>query len=219
MKADAVTYIGFVQDHSGSMMSNADLAISNFNEQRATLLKEDDDTMENIVTIIEFDEQIHCNIENMPISEVKQMGHWWCGGMTALYDGIANCINNIRLKMDADTRKDKAALVVIQTDGHENASNDYTGEEGRKRINKLIKELEATEKWTFVFLGENIDKEVAVSMGFTAGNTMSHKKSDTLYAYASTTNGLKKFMGARKVGETQVMNWYSDQGDSGDNNT
>jgi hypothetical protein len=214
MKADAVTYIGFVQDHSGSMMSNADLAISNFNEQRATLLKEDDDSMENLVTIIEFDDQIHCNIENLPISEIKQMENWWCGGMTALYDAIGNCINTIRLKMDADKREDKAALVVIQTDGHENASTDYAGEEGRQKINKLINELEKTKKWTFVFLGENIDKEVADAMGFKMGNTMSHKKSDTLYAYNATTNGLKKFIGARKVGKTQTMNWYSNDNDN-----
>lgn len=212
-----MTYVGFVQDHSGSMMSNADLAMSNFNEQRAKLLKEEDETMEHLVTIIEFDDQIHCNVDNMPINEVKQMGHWWCGGMTALYDGIANCINNIKLKMDADKREDKAALVVIQTDGHENQSSDYAGEEGRVRLNKLINELEATEKWTFVFLGENIDKEIAADMGFKAGNTLNHTKGQTLYAYSATSRGLDSYLKSRKAGVTQVMNWYSQEGNSGDN--
>jgi hypothetical protein len=209
MKANAVTYIGFVQDHSGSMFDNVDLAISNFNEQRATLLKEDDETMDNLVTIIEFDDQIHCNIENMPISEIKKMDNWWTGGMTALYDAIGNCINSIRLKMDADKREDKAALVVIQTDGHENASSDYSGEEGRQKINKLINELEETKKWTFVFLGENIDKEIAQQMGFKMHNIMSHNKNDVQYAYAVTSEGLKDYMGARKGGATQSMNWYN----------
>lgn len=214
MKPNAVTYVGFVQDHSGSMMSNADLAMSNFNEQRAKLLKEEDETMEHLVTIIEFDDQIHCNVDNMPINEVKEMGHWWCGGMTALYDGIANCINNIRLKMDADKREDKAALVVIQTDGHENQSSDYAGEEGRVKINKLINELEATKRWTFVFLGENIDKELATQMGFKMNNIMSHNKSEVQYAYSVTTQGLDSYLKSRKDGETQVMNWYNQEGNS-----
>lgn len=218
MKANAVTYIGVVQDHSGSMGSNVDLAISNFNEQRATLLKEDDETMDNMVTIIEFDDQIHCNVENMPISEVKQMNHWWTGGMTALYDAIGNCINNIRLKMDAEKRIDKAALVIIQTDGQENTSSDYAGEEGRQKIKNLIKELEATGKWTFVFLGENIDKEVAANMGFSFGNVMSHDKDETRYAYNVTTDGLKNYMGTRKAGKTQVMNWYNQGGESDNDN-
>lgn len=205
---NAVTYIGFVQDHSGSMMSNANLAISNFNEQRATLLKEDDDTMDNLVTIIEFDDQIHCNVENMPISEIKEMENWWCGGMTALYDAIGNCINTIRIKMDADKREDKAALLVIQTDGMENASTDYAGEEGRQKIRKLINKLEDTGKWSFVFLGQNIDKEVAASMGFSVNNTMSHSTREVRYAYSVTTDSLKKFIGARKIGKKQTKNFY-----------
>jgi uncharacterized protein YegL len=216
LKANAVTYIGFVQDHSGSMSTNVDLAISNFNEQRATLLKEDDDTMDNVVTVVEFDDQIHCNIENMPISEVKQMESWWTGGMTALYDAIGYCINNIKQKMDADKRTDKAALIVVQTDGHENCSSDYEGEKGRQRINKLINELEETKHWTFVFLGENIDKEVIADMGFKLSNAMSHKKGDTVHAYAATADGLKTYMGTRKAGGTYSMNWYND-GNSNDN--
>ena len=42
MKANSVTYIGFVQDHSGSMRNNKILATNNYNEQRAKLLKEDE---------------------------------------------------------------------------------------------------------------------------------------------------------------------------------
>lgn len=222
---DSVTYIGFVQDHSGSMgmkfgdeKSNAELAVGNFNEQRAKLLKEDDDTMENLVTIVEFDDDIHCNIDNTPISEIKEMEKWWTGGMTSLYDAIAYCIKNIRKKMDVDSRKDKAALIVIQTDGAENSSTDYQGEQGRQRINKMINELEDTKLWTFVFLGENIDTKIAMDMGFKMGNTLSHKSGaeNVACAYSVTTDGLGKYMSDRKRGITQSMNFYD--GSSNDNN-
>lgn len=218
MKADAVTYIGFVQDHSGSMSRKRDLAISNFNEQRATLLKEDDETMDNLVTIVEFDDQIHCATENMPISEVKQMDTWWCGGMTALYDAIAFCTNNIKEKMANDKRENKAALIIVQTDGYENQSSDYAGEEGRLAINKMINELEDSKIWSFVFLGENIDKKVAMEMGFKGQNTMTCDSLGVEKAYYCSSRGLSSYMGARKAGDTQTMSFYNPNENNDDDN-
>lgn len=217
--SDSVTYIGFVQDHSGSMAINSKLATDNFNEQRAKLLKEDDDSMDNLVTIVEFDDQIHCNIDSTPISEIKKMDKWWTGGMTALYDAIAHCIENIKKKMDNDQRQDKAALVIIQTDGAENCSSKYCGEEGRLAINKMINELEDTKLWTFVFLGENIDEKTAMDMGFKVGNIMSHGSGmrNVTAAYACSTEGLDNYLSSRKLGETQSMNFYDGNSNDNDN--
>ncbi len=220
MKPDAVTYICFVQDHSGSMKSKKELAIDNYNEQRAKLLKEDDDTMESLVTIVEFDDQIHCNADNMPISETKEMNEWWTGGMTALYDGIGFGINNVKIKMNADERKNKAALFVIQTDGWENASSDYEGEEGRIRIKKLIDDLEETKLWSFVFLGENIDETTAMNMGFKMGNIMSHgsEGESISAAYAATADNLGTYMQDRKRGMTQTKSFYTISDKNSDDN-
>lgn len=219
IQADAVTYIGFVQDHSGSMDNNKKLATDNYNEQRAKLLKEDDETMDNLVTIVEFDDEIHCNVDNMPIHETKKLGDWWTGGMTALYDSIAFCINNIKKKLDEDDRDNKAALVVIQTDGWENASSDYSiDKNGRLRIKTLIDELEATGIWSFVFLGENIDEDVAMDMGFKMGNIMSHKsgQENVQHAYHMSSNGLDTYMKSRKRGATQTMSFYAGDSVTGD---
>lgn len=212
MNSDSVSYICFVQDHSGSMQRKTKNAIDNFNEQRAKLLKEDDEDMDNLVTIVEFDDEIHCNIDNIPIGDIKEMKEWWCGGMTALYDAIAFGINNVKSKMKNDWREDKAALLVIQTDGDENQSSDYPNEKGRLAINKMINDLEDTKLWSFVFLGENISKEVAMDMGFKMGNIKSHKSGDENIksAYACNTQGLDTFMKCRKAGVTQTMNFYDD---------
>lgn len=218
MNANSVTYIGFVQDHSGSMKMNGkdELAMTNFNEQRAKLLKDDDETMDNVVTIIEFDDDVQCVVDNVPIVDVKEYKHWWTGGKTSLYDAIASCIKNIQKKIDEDEREDKAALIIIQTDGHENDSTDYVGEEGRQRINKMITELEDTERWSFVFLGENIDKKVVMEMGMSINNIKSHgsDKDELRYAYASNSDALGKFLHARKCGATQTKNFYDDGNDS-----
>jgi uncharacterized protein YegL len=217
-KANSVTYICFVQDHSGSMYRNATLATDNFNEQRAKLLKEDDDTMDNIVTVIEFDDEIHCNIENTPINEIKELKKWWTGGMTALFDAIAFGIDKTKKKLDADEREDKAALIIVQTDGQENKSSDYAGEYGRIRLNELINKLEDTKIWSFTFLGENIDKKVAMDMGFKASNIMSHKSGryNVKTAYTCSTQGLDGYMKARKRGVTQIMNFYNDDSKTDD---
>lgn len=211
MKPDAVTYICFVQDHSGSMDNKKQLAIDNYNEQRAKLLKEDDDTMEALVTIVEFDDQIHCNADNIPISETKKITEWWIGGMTALYDAIGFAINNVKIKMDTDKRENKAALFVIQTDGHENSSSDFIGEEGRIKIKKMIDDLEETKLWSFVFLGENIDETVAMNMGFKMGNIMSHgnEGESISVAYAATSESLTGYMKDRKRGMTQTRSFYT----------
>jgi len=130
--------------------------------------------------------------------------------MTALYDAIAFCINNIREKIDNDPRENKAALIIIQTDGAENQSTDYAGEEGRKKIKSMLDELDATDHWSVVFLGENIDKKVAMDLGVVADNIMSHKSNETIYAYASTTSGLDTYMKARKRGATKTSCFYKD---------
>jgi uncharacterized protein YegL len=212
MEVKSVTYSCFIQDHSGSMSNNQVLAVNNFNEQRAKLLKEDDETMDNFVTIIEFDDEIHCNIDGEPIADIPKIKDWWCGGMTALYEAIEYGIDRMKRKIDNDPRKDKAVLIVVQTDGMQNPPN----EELRMKVKKMINELEDTKIWSFVFLGENIDEKTAMNMGFKAGNIMSHGSGDEVVAqaYACSTQGLGNFIKARKRGQTQTMSYYTGSGDS-----
>jgi hypothetical protein len=81
-------------------------------------------------------------------------GNYRPGGLTALLDGIGKSIEAIRRKYDQEIREDLASVViVILTDGGENASKFYT----RNLIAETIKELDATGKWTFSFLGADLD--------------------------------------------------------------
>jgi len=212
-----VTYVCFVCDHSGSMKmslengkTKADAAQENFNEYIATLKKESESDMETLVTIVEFDDTIKCTDRHKLIKEVSPMTSYWTGGMTALYDAIAMGINTISKSMDRDDRKNKAALVIIQTDGAENFSSDYSGREGQKRLQKMISELEESGLWTFVFLGENIDKNLAYDIGMTPNNFMKTEATGQSY---TTTNyavnaGLSNYYNSRKVGFTQSKSFF-----------
>jgi hypothetical protein len=73
---------------------------------------------------------------------------------TALLDAIGKSIYSIKHKYADELVEDKISIVlVIITDGHENASRLYTYHD----IAHMIKELDETGKWTFSFLGADFD--------------------------------------------------------------
>lgn len=220
-QADQVTYVCFVMDHSGSMgekvkedITKAEMAKSNFSEQLVALRKETDN-IETRVSVIEFDDIPNIVGVNAEIRELLDTGYhkfkgYWFGGLTALYDAIMEAIDLVKKQMDAEKRKDKSALIIIQTDGQENASKEYPKEEGRITIKNEIEKLEKTGLWTFTFLGENIDKELIHSIGIKAGNAMIYDNSARGYLMAnqSTIHGVKAYYAARKSGLTQTENFH-----------
>lgn len=206
----SVTYVCFIQDHSGSMgdpldgkiggggITKADFQKDNYNEQMEVLRRETDN-METLVTLIEFDDKVKVRYENVPCDEAIDLADYWIGGMTALYDAIGMGIRLVQMKLDADNRENKAALVIIQTDGMENKSVEYS----QKSLLKMIKDLEETKLWTFVFLGEDIDKEILTG-AMSAGNIVAMRA--TTESYNLTKNklsgGLESYYDMRKRGVT-----------------
>jgi hypothetical protein len=215
----SVTYVCFIQDHSGSMgtglnkeslsfkpiegPTKAEFQKDNYNEQM-TVLRRETDNMETLVTLIEFDDKVKVRYENVDVHEAIDLADWWVGGMTALYDAIGLGIKKVQDKLDEDPRENKAALVIIQTDGMENASQEYS----QKQLLKMIKDLEATKIWTFVFLGEGIDQERLTS-AMAAGNTMNiaGTVSDYDKAKKMSAQGITSYYTMRKRGATYTDNF------------
>ena len=140
-----VTYVGFIWDHSGSMSGSDELARTNFNEQLATL-KKDSDKIDYRVTIIEFDNEVKEVVVNRSIDDIKSLEEYWLGGSTALYDAVAIGMSRIDSAMQKDKREDKAALVIVMTDGYENSSTDYDDTDVKAMIEeKSVVEMEATD--------------------------------------------------------------------------
>jgi hypothetical protein len=70
---------------------------------------------------------------------------------------------------------DATATIVIFTDGHENASNEYKFEQVANKIN----ELKGSGNWSFVFVGADIDAwQSASQLNFEQSNVYSSKKDD-----------------------------------------
>src|ERR1041385_3538765 len=152
-KAKPKTRVAIVLDRSGSMGSIREATIEAFNAQVESLRKyaETQDVKVGLITFSDRVDQSHMTLT--PISEFKNLGesyHPW--GNTALYDAVGSAIADLSALPEASD-SDKAFLLVIVTDGMENASRTFNS----KTLATLIKALQQTGRWTFTYTGANQD--------------------------------------------------------------
>lgn len=212
----SVLNVAFVIDMSGSMAGIRNEAIEGANTYLRDL-KDEKDAETTRLTFIAFDDQYEVWNEDQPVTEIEYIGERYMPrGMTALHDAIAKTIGRLDQIMVGDRAEEKA-LVVVLTDGYENASVEYRGEEGRKRLADLVDAYEARGNWTFVYLGANdFDvKKTAVDMGFAAGNAAAYTTSarsvgQTYSNLSAVTNTMKGSSAA------STMDAFSDAGVSDD---
>jgi viroplasmin and RNaseH domain-containing protein len=126
-------------------------AIESLNEYIGGLQNE---KIEGDVTIVAFDSTSGMEVRLVPIVENKSIAYFeplksdvlMPAGMTPLYDAAANVMDR------ALERNNDRTVVVILTDGHENASKEYT----QAKIKSKVELLQA-KNWEVIFLGANFD--------------------------------------------------------------
>lgn len=183
------TQIVCILDRSGSMSSIMSDSIGGFN----TFLKQQKELPdEATLTVALFDDKYELLYDDVDIKKVKEITNkeWFPRGTTALYDAIGKTINNVKathrkLGEEAPAK----VLVCVVTDGHENASKEYVGEEGRRQIQKLIQDCEKDD-WNFIYLAANQDAfEVGSGFGISYGNTYTYTASSAgVFAMSNTLN-------------------------------
>ena len=174
------TIYHFVVDQSGSMSGSEGPTIEGFNSQLKTLqqLKKEHPDNEYIVSVTYFEDEVMDIMKFAPIEQIQLLSreNYRPGGLTALLDGIGKSIESIRKNYDQEIRENLASVVmVILTDGGENASKFYT----RNLVAEMIKELDATGKWTFSFLGADLDAvQASDNLNIRRENIISFSKSN-----------------------------------------
>jgi len=103
--------------------------------------------------------------------------------MTPLYDAIAETIR----ATDEVVAREKATRVflVLQTDGGENASRDFAGGPGRKKVAAMLEERKKR-GWQIVFLAADLGAQgyqMSAGLGFAAGQTIACSKGRTHEAF------------------------------------
>lgn len=202
------TYITIILDSSGSMCTMETEALQMFNEQIKTIKKNND--METYVSLVTFGSNV-----NEPIAwcrnanDVKELTNkeYRPNGGTALYDAVGDTITKY-LKMKDSKDENTSYLMIIITDGEENASQRFIG----TKISKLIKRVQKTKRWTFTYLGAtNTDlSKVQKVFNLSKGNMSGYTGPQGFQGSCGTTGvATTNYLSARQLGETMVENFYS----------
>jgi Mg-chelatase subunit ChlD len=167
--------IWYLLDRSGSMGSIAEFVVQGFDEFVAEQRKEQGVAT---MTLVQFDgEDVHdVLIDAEPLDRVRSIaGRFEPRGMTPLYDAIGAILDRAEAHLERSGGEAADQLVVIMTDGMENASQRCTAAEIFRRIERLRKA-----GWTFVFAGANQDSyATGASLGLASGSTSNFTASPT----------------------------------------
>ena len=185
------TYYQIILDKSGSMHDCINTTINGFNEQMQMIrsLKKKYPEQEFVVSLTTFNQGVHFDINQEDPNNTKELTainnlynykkdenliSYLPNGMTALYDAIGMSVNNILKFANEEINNDQATVVVvIITDGHENASVKYT----YRQIQSMIKELELSDNWTFSYLSNTPDAiDYAMGMNIKKENAIRYRK-------------------------------------------
>lgn len=153
----------FIMDRSGSMTGFSEDTIGGFN---SFVEKEKEKDINTYVTTILFDNDYEILYERKEINKVEKLTEkeYWPRGTTALLDAIGKTITSFERKIDGK------ALVVIMTDGYENASVEFS--------KKQIKEMIDNHDWEFIYLGAEIDSySEASQFGFSKSRIANYDRS------------------------------------------
>ena len=170
-KAEKATSMDLVLilDKSGSMYGLEKDTIGGFNSM---LDKQRESNLPVKVTAVMFNNAVSTIYERTDLNKVKNITEkeYTPQGTTALLDAVGNTLSQMKALPDIDAKGNKV-LVVITTDGKENASKEWT----YGKVKKLISELQE-KNFEFVFLGANIDAAAAAqNIGITKENAVKYK--------------------------------------------
>jgi Mg-chelatase subunit ChlD len=163
------TLLVFVVDRSGSMESIQDDMqggiISTLKEQKGT---------DTVVTLAQFDGEYELVAELTPIDQLHRY-RLVPRGNTALLDAIGRTITTTKhwLEEQPEALRPERVMVVVVTDGMENASREWTHLQVMDSVRARMEE-----GWNFTFLGANQDAiEEGQKMGFREQDSMTYRAS------------------------------------------
>lgn len=162
MKHD-LTEIAVVLDRSGSMGAIKD----KMDEGLWSLIQEQKNVgKECRVSLYQFDDQFEVCFEGTAVDDVKQAN---CAlvprGRTALNDAVVKSLAAIesRIMMESEEERPEFVVVVVITDGQENASKENTVADARAFISRCTEKYD----WKFAFLASD-------PAGFAEGREMTY---------------------------------------------
>lgn len=213
------TDITVIIDKSGSMSPLTEGTISGFNE----FLKEQQGVEgKATLTLVQFDNEYEVTCSGQDIREVKELdtNTYVPRGTTALYDAVMRALDEMEARHKKLKKKSRPGqnVVVIITDGHENASSDFAGPEGAEKVQARIKKLQEDKDWKFTFFGANIDAKLAAGqLGIASQFAVQYQSTNHSVArsFATASSTIGSYRGGNDYSVDQsLMNEDNDQDSS-----
>ncbi len=196
---DTLTELVFILDRSGSMARLTSDTIGGFNSMIEEQKKE---AGEAYVTTVLFDNAYEVLHDRVPLENVKPLTNkeYYARGSTALLDAVGRTINTVGAKLAAEPEEERPGkvIIVITTDGMENASREFR----RDQIKQMISHQQDKYSWNFIFLGANMDAvSEARSLGIDA---------DFARSYTASQRGTQKlFVGISESMKTMRSTFFN----------
>jgi len=204
MRSD-LTDITLVVDRSGSMesvRSDAEGGINTFIAEQAMA------PGDALLTLVEFDNEYEFLHRGVPIGEVPRYS-LVPRGMTALLDAVGRAINETGARLAAMAEADRPGLVifVVMTDGHENASAEFS----RGQLKEMIERQQRDYGWQFTFLGADQDAFAeAGALGIMDAGVANFSKSRVMQAYGTTGAKVSRMRAQHAMG-VAVTNEFTEE--------
>ncbi len=182
-----LTEVIFLIDRSGSMCFLVEDTIGGFNS-----FIDNQKTIEGEarLTTVLFDNEYEVLHDHQDLSKVEHITHkeYFPRGATALLDAIGKTITSVGNRLNQTPEEERPAnlILVITTDGAENASVEFS----REQIKKMVEHQQEKYNWNFLFLGANIDSfGTASSLGVSAKGVANYSANGvgTASVYSSVT--------------------------------
>ena len=196
------TELVFILDRSGSMSGLEGDTIGGFN---SLLTKQKAQSGDCTVTTVLFDNAHELLHDRIPLAGVSAIGErdYFVRGSTALLDAIGRTVDKIAnvQRQTAESERAEKVMVVIITDGMENASREY-------RYDRVREMIERQQKvgWEFLFLGANIDAiQTASTFGIGADRAVNYRPdgAGTRLNY----DVVSEAVGSVRAGQPLAANW------------
>ena len=204
------TYLGIIEDHSGSMQSVAKAAARDYNTTlQAAQVAAAQHNIQTLVTTIECGGGWAFREREVPIETMRlipENAYATPGRDTPLFQSVDGMIDRL---LDLPDASDPEVTFVIMatTDGQDNVSSGVF----RTHVVKRIRELQNTDRWTVVFRVPKGDAAGLVRMGIEPGNILEWETTTRGLETAATQNAaaVSDFFAGRAVGTRSTRTFYT----------
>jgi len=202
--------IALVIDASGSMKPLTEKVTKMINEQIGSIkVASHKEKQHTYVSVYDFSDSkdIRPLVMNAWAESVQPITNYSVRGMTALRDAIGRVVTDLAAMPDAND-PDTSFLVIVMTDGEENASSEYSAH----ALSKLIDTMQKTDRWTFVMNVPPGHKQMLTKRtGVPEGNIREWEGTvvglETANQVMKTSNAA--YFASRSLGATSSQNYFT----------